>query len=201
MQDTSLQLNELRDYATRNGFTVADEFVDAGVSGTKSSRPELNRLMTEVRERRIRVVLCWKMDRLCRSLAHLVQTIQEFDSLGVRVIFTAQNIDTDSNNPLAKLLMHLMGAFSEFERSLLVERTTAGVRAARAKGKIPGRPRRVFRRDEAIRLRAEGWSWRRISKHLGVPVMTIVDACTESPSPTASIPDGNDTSLPVSIQR
>jgi len=201
-QNCTLQLNELREFATRNGFTVTDEFVDHGVSGTKASRPELNRMLAQVREGRIRVILCWKMDRLCRSLAHLVQTIQEFDALGIRVIFTTQNIDTDKSNPLAKLLCHLMGAFSEFERSLLVERTLAGVKAARAKGRVAGRPKRIFDRAEVARLRDRGMSWRAIARELNIPLSTTVDAFyeyhrTEIVQPGAAFGDGNESTSRV----
>jgi hypothetical protein len=78
-------------------------------------------------------------------------------------------------------------------KELIRERTVAGVRAARANGKTLGRPRRVFRRDEAIRLRAEGLSWRAIAKRLGLPVSTIVDACrcAEIVSPETPLPSGS----------
>ena len=80
-----------------------------------------------------------------------------------------------------------MSAFAEMEVSLIRERTIAGVRAARANGKVLGRPKRVFRRDEVVRLRDEqGLSWRAIAKELKLPVMTVVDAyrtCTEIASP------------------
>ena len=81
-----------------------------------------------------------------------------------------QNIDTDEPNPMARLLMHLMGAFAEFEREMIRDRTLAGVRAARARGKTLGRPQRILRRDEVISMRAAGSSWRAISKQTGVPV-------------------------------
>jgi len=92
------------------------------------------------------------------------------------VIAVTQNIDTDESNPMARLLMHLMGAFSEFEREMIRDRIVAGVRAARARGKTLGRPQRIFRRDEVITMRASGSSWRAISKQTGVPVCTLRDA-------------------------
>jgi putative DNA-invertase from lambdoid prophage Rac len=98
-------------------------------------------------------------------------------SLGVRFIAVTQNIDTDESNPMARFLLHIMAAFAELERELIRERVTAGVRAARANGKTLGRPKRVFRRDEAMRLREEGLSWRRIAAELGVPVTTVVEGC------------------------
>jgi putative DNA-invertase from lambdoid prophage Rac len=194
-QTCELQLRELREYCQRRGWSIHDEFIDTGISGTKSSRPELNRLLGDVRQRRIEVIVCWKLDRWARSLAHLVQSIQELDSLNVRFIAVTQNIDTDASNPMAKLLLHLMGAFAEFERSLIVERTIAGVRAAKAKGKVPGRPKRVFRRDEVVRLRdVERMSWRAIAATLAIPVMTAVDAyrCTEMVSAGAISSGGSD---------
>ena len=71
----------------------------------------------------------------------------------------------------------VMAAFAELEREMIRERVVAGVKAARANGKRLGRPKRVFRRDEAVRLRAEGMSWRKIAAKLGVPVTTGLEAC------------------------
>ena len=81
-----------------------------------------------------------------------------------------------------------------------VRRAVLGLRAARAKGKTIGRLRRVFRRDEAQRLRSQGWSWRKIAAELGVPVMTVRDACTESASTSDAIRDGNGTTSLASIE-
>jgi putative DNA-invertase from lambdoid prophage Rac len=85
--------------------------------------------------------------------------------------------------PASKLL-HILAAVAQFERELIRERTLAGIRVAQANGKQLGRPKRVFRRDELMRLREEGQSWRGIAAKLGIPVMTAVDAyrdyCTET---------------------
>jgi DNA invertase Pin-like site-specific DNA recombinase len=78
---------------------------------------------------------------------------------------------------MARFLLHIMAAFAELEREIISERVLAGVKAARAKGKQVGRPRRVFQRDEAVRLHAEGMSWRRIAVRLKVPVTTVLEAC------------------------
>jgi DNA invertase Pin-like site-specific DNA recombinase len=88
-----------------------------------------------------------------------------------------QNIDTDESNPMARFLLHIMAAFAELEREIIRERVVAGVKAARANGKQLGRPKRVFRRDEAVRLRAEGMSWRKIAARLKIPVTTVVEGC------------------------
>ena len=176
-QNCDLQLRELREYCAARKWEVAGEYVDTGWSGVKATRPELSRLMEDARKRRVDAVLVWKLDRWGRSVADSIRGIQELVSLEVRFIAVTQNIDTDQSNPMARFLLHIMAAFAELERELIRERTIAGVRTARSKGKVLGRPRRVFRRDEVIRLREEGLSWRVISRRLGIPVTTCIDAC------------------------
>jgi len=175
-----MQLRELRDYCQRRGWSIADEYVDTGWSGAQAIRPQLDRLMKEARQRRFGAVLVWKLDRWGRSLVNSLQTVQELVSLGVRFIAVTQNIDTDESNPMSRFMLHIFGAFAEFEREMIRERTVSGIRAARAKGKKLGRPKRVFRRDQAVHLRQIGRSWRAIAKQLGVPVSTIVDSCNDA---------------------
>src|SRR5215469_13190441 len=134
-QNCEMQLRELREYCSRRGWDVSAEYIDAGWSGAKASRPQLDRLMQDARRRRFDAVAVWKLDRWGRSLAHLVQSVQELSGLGVRFVAVTQNIDSDESNPIARLLMHLMAAFAEFERELIRERVKAGVLNARAKGK------------------------------------------------------------------
>jgi putative DNA-invertase from lambdoid prophage Rac len=86
---------------------------------------------------------------------------------------------------MSKFLLHLFAAFAEMERGIIRERVCAGVRAAKAKGTRLGRPQCVFRRDEAVRLRAEGKSWRSVAQTLNLPMSTVIDACrscSENPS-------------------
>jgi putative DNA-invertase from lambdoid prophage Rac len=121
-----------------------------------------------------------KLDRWGRSLIQSLQSVQELVSLGVRFIAVTQNIDTDESNPMSRFMLHIFGAFAEFEREMIRERTVSGIRAAKAKGKKLGRPKRVFRRDEVVRLRKSGQSWRSIAKQLGVPVSTVIDSSRAS---------------------
>ena len=176
-QTCDLQLRESRQYITARGWEPRGEYVDTGWSGSAASRPEFDRLLNDARMRRIDAVLVWKLDRWGRSVAASVKSIQELVSLGVRFIAITQNIDTNDSNPMARFLLHILAAFAELERELIRERVTAGVRAAKARGKQIGRPKRIFRRDEAVRLRAEGKSWRTIADVLDVPVATLIDAC------------------------
>jgi len=122
-------------------------------------------------------VAVFKLDRFGRSVLQLNQQLAALDSYGVRFIAASQGLDTDHSNPTSRLLFQILASVAEFERQLICERTLAGVRAARSHGKALGRPRRVFRRDEVLRLRAEGLSWRAIAQRLQVPVSTLVDAC------------------------
>ncbi len=178
-QNCEMQLRELREYLARRGWELGEEFIDAGFSGAKASRPALDRLMAAAARREFDCVLVWKLDRFGRSVLHLSQQLATLASHGIRFISSSQSIDTDASNPVSRLLTTILAGVAEFEREIIRERTLAGVRAAKAKGKTLGRPKRVFRRDEARRLRAEGMSWRVIAKQLGVPVSTVVDACTE----------------------
>jgi DNA invertase Pin-like site-specific DNA recombinase len=181
-QDASMQVAELHEYCKRKGWHQVTEYVDTGWSGTKSSRPELNRLMADVRLGNVKVILTWKLDRLARSLAHLVQTIQELDSLGVRFVAVTQNIDTSVSNPMSRFMLQIFGAFAELEREMIRERVTAGVRNAKRKGVQLGRKRVVFDRSKAIAMHQAGTSIRDIAAVLGVGVGTIHRAVFQKPA-------------------
>jgi len=172
-QDASMQVAELHEYCNRKGWHHVTDYVDTGWSGAKSSRPELNRLMADVRLGKVDVILTWKLDRLARSLAHLVQTIQELDSLGVRFVAVTQNIDTSVSNPMSRFMLQIFGAFAELEREMIRERVCAGVRNARRKGKTLGRKRVVFDRSKAIEMHMAGASVREIADALQVGRSTV----------------------------
>jgi DNA invertase Pin-like site-specific DNA recombinase len=185
-QDCSMQLRELRDYAQRQGWHIFHEYVDHGVSGAKATRPALTRLMTDARLKRFDAVVVWKLDRFGRSLPQLIENVQQLDSFGVRFIAMTQGIDTDQRNPAGRLLLHILASLAEFERDTIIERVRAGIATAQARGTHCGRPQRVFRRDEAVRLRDSGMSWRAVAEKLGVPVMTVVDGVRKGSLETGS---------------
>ncbi|HYM08378.1 MAG TPA: recombinase family protein, partial [Terriglobales bacterium] len=137
--------------------------------------------MREARVRRFDAVLVWKLDRWGRSVADCIRSIQELVGLGVRFLAVTQNIDTDESNPLSRFLLHILAAFGELEREMIRERVVSGIRTAKANGKALGRPRRVFRRDEAVRLQAQGMSWRKIAQVLDLPMSTVISACSKNP--------------------
>lgn len=186
-QHCDLQLRELREYIARRDWKNCGEYIDTGFSGSKASRPALDRLMADAANRKFDCVVVWKLDRFGRSVLNLSQQLATLTSFGVRFVATTQGLDTDQSNPTAALLLHILSAVAEFERSMIRERTLSGIKAAQAAGKVVGRPKRVFRRDEVVRLRdEEGLSWRAIGKRLGVPPMTILDSYRDSATCTES---------------
>ena len=116
-------------------------FFEDQISGAKSSRQGLDAMMEGVRRRAYDAVICFKLERLGRSLPPLAQIIGELDSCGVGLIVCGQGIDTTDSNPAARLQMHVLMAVAEFERSMIRDRTKAGLEAARRKGKTLGRPK------------------------------------------------------------
>jgi putative DNA-invertase from lambdoid prophage Rac len=189
-QSCEMQLRELREYIARRGWQNGGEYIDTGFSGAKASRPALDRLMADAAQRKFGCVAVWKIDRFGRSVLHLNQQLAALTSHGVRFIATSQSLDTDEKNPTSRLLLQILASVAEFEREMIRERTLSGIKAAQAAGKVVGRPKRVFRRDEVVRLRdQESLSWRAIGKRLGIPAMTAHDGyhesapCTETVSP------------------
>ena len=174
-QDCGIQRRELAAEAQRRGWTITHEYTDAGVSGAQRSRPQLNELLAAAARKEFDCVLVWKIDRFGRSVLHFTENLRALDQAGVRFIATSQGIDTDQANPTARLLTHILAAVAEFERDLIRERTSAGMRHAKANGVHLGRRHRVFDRERARDLRAAGRSWKEISEALGVPASTIRD--------------------------
>jgi DNA invertase Pin-like site-specific DNA recombinase len=164
-QDVGLQTRELRQFAEARAWTVAGEYIDAGVSGAKDSRPELNRLMADAHKRRFDVVCVWRFDRFARSVSHLLRALETFKALGIDFVSFSEQMDTST--PAGKMVFTVLGAVAELERSLIVERVRAGLRNARAKGKRLGRPRVSVDAVRIARLHAQGRSIREIADELG----------------------------------
>jgi DNA invertase Pin-like site-specific DNA recombinase len=177
-QDPEMQLSELREYASRRGWSITREYVDQGVSGSKESRPELNQLMSDAHRRKFDAVLVWKIDRFGRSLKHLVNALADLCAYGVAFISFRDNLDLST--PSGRLMFQIIGAMAEFEQSLIQERVKAGLRNARAKGRRLGRPPVRADIPEIHRLRSQGLSWRAIALKLGLGLGTVVRAAEKS---------------------
>jgi DNA invertase Pin-like site-specific DNA recombinase len=153
------------------GWKLAGEYVDAGISGTKEKRPELDRLMTDAHRRRFDCVVVWKFDRFARSVSHLLRALEGFRSLGIEFVSFSEQMDTST--PAGKMVFTVLGAVAELERSLIVERVKAGLRNAKAKGKRLGRPKTIVDTRRVAALRAQGFGWKKISREMGIGVGTL----------------------------
>jgi DNA invertase Pin-like site-specific DNA recombinase len=165
-QSPEMQIRELREFCGRRGWQIAGEYVDAGISGAKDSRPALNRLIADAHRRRFDAVVVWKFDRFARSVSHLLRALETFSALGVDFVSISEQMDTST--PTGKMVFTVLGAVAELERSLIAERVRAGLRNARAKGKRLGRPRIIVDALQIGRLRAQGRTIREIAEDLGV---------------------------------
>jgi len=177
-QDVTVQTRELRQFAESRGWQVVGEYVDAGISGSKDSRPELNRLMADAHRRRFDVVAVWRFDRFARSVSHLLRALETFKALGIEFVSLSEQVDTST--PAGKMVFTVLGAVAELERSLIAERVKAGLRNARAKGKRLGRPRVAVDAARIARLRAQGVGWKNIAAQLGIGVGTVLRAAQEA---------------------
>jgi DNA invertase Pin-like site-specific DNA recombinase len=173
-QDPELQLSELREHASRRGWSVHQEYIDRGISGSRESRPALNELMSDAQRRRFDVIAVWKLDRFARSLKWLVNSLAEFEALGIHFVSLRDNLDLST--PAGRLMFQIIGAMAEFERSLTQERVRAGLRNARAKGRRLGRPKRVVDISEVQNLRKVGKSWREIATEMKIGLGTLYRA-------------------------
>jgi DNA invertase Pin-like site-specific DNA recombinase len=138
-QTAENQILELRAYCAERGWTVAAEYVDIGISGSTTSRPQLDALLAAARRRKVDGVVTWKLDRLGRNLRHLILTLDELTALGVSFVSLGESIDTTT--AAGRLQLHILGAFAEFERGRITERVHAGIARARQQGKRLGRRR------------------------------------------------------------
>ena len=136
------QLAELREHAARRGWSAPAEFLGVA-SGGKRERAALDRLLTEVRRGRVDVILCFRLDRLARSLAHLAQLIEELRVHKIALVVPGQSIDTTAESPAARFQVSVLGAVAELERGMIVKRVRAGLAVAKAKGTRLGRPSKV----------------------------------------------------------
>ncbi len=179
-QSVDLQLDGLRDYAKARGFAVVEEYVDKGVSGARSRRPALDQLLANAHRRRFDAVLIWRLDRLARSVRHLVNVAADLETLGIDLVVLDQGIDTSTS--AGRFLFHTLAAVGELERELMRERTVAGLAAAKRRGKRLGRPRVHVPRTQAEVLIAQGKTVSEVARSLGVARSTLQRALPKTVS-------------------
>ncbi len=168
-QDTELQRQDIQRFLEGRGWNSVTYYEDKA-SGSHGDRTQLKWMLTDARQRRLDAIVCWKMDRLFRSLRDLVTTLQEFTDLGIEFISIRDQIDMSTAS--GRLMTHLLAAFGEFERSLCIERVNAGLQVARSRGTKLGRPRLV-EADKVLELRNRGMSMSRIATALNISKSSV----------------------------
>ncbi len=175
-QTLPLQIKDLREFAKRRKWKIEVEISDVA-SGAKT-RPKREDLLKLARQRKIDCILVWRLDRFGRSLADLITTLDELNSLGVS--FVSLNESLDLTTPSGKALAGMLAVFAEFERSILKERVKAGIAEARSKGRVHGRPKTASNKKEEVReLFASGMSKSEISRQLKIGRTSVIRLLNE----------------------
>lgn len=155
----------------QRGWSVV-EYVDEGVSGVETTRPALDRMLADAQAGRLDVVAVWKLDRLGRSLQHVLSMLDQLTNQGVEFV-SLRDAGMDTTTPAGRLFTAMVAAFAAFERDIIRERVIAGVRRAQAAGKHCGRPRVEMDLRPALAMLNEGHGLKTTAKALGVSRATL----------------------------
>lgn len=171
-QDIGLQVDELRQMAAQRGWAVVEVFADEGVSGGQAQRPALDRMLEQARAGQFDVVAVWKLDRLARSVAHMLTLADSLNAWGVGLV-SARDAHIDTTTPAGRFTFQILAAVAELEKELIRERVIAGVRRAQAAGKHCGRPKVKMDLRPAVALLREGRSLKETARILGLSRNTL----------------------------
>jgi len=179
------QRRALEDYCKSKGISEYEVFEDFNIGGAKESRPQLDRMMKEVREGKFSAVIVYSFSRFARSTRYLLASLEEFSLLKVNFVSVSENIDLAT--PMGRAMFVIIAAIASLERELIVERVRNGMINAKAKGKRIGRPQTI--NDELIAtLRAENYSYREISKMLNIGQGSITASLRRTAQKVSSLP-------------
>lgn len=173
-QTVENQNQELYAVAERLGWEIVAIFCDVGISGFKGKgkRPAFDNLMKMVSRKEIDLVACWSIDRLGRSLQHLVLFLQEINDRNIDLYLHQQNLDTST--PSGKAMFQMMSVFAEFERSMIRERVKSGLARAKKSGVKLGRPKLDYKKKKRIeKLLRSGSSINSIARSVKVGNATV----------------------------
>lgn len=166
-QSTEMQLDSLREYAKQRKWKIVAEF-DETASGAKDDRPKRTELINLCRQKKIDVVLVWKLDRWGRSMTDLVLTLKEIAALEIGFVSYTEHLDFTT--PMGRLMVGLLSILAEFEREIIKERMWAGRQRYKEKnGNLGGRKATAMAKaPEVLALYEKGWSKYQIAKHIGI---------------------------------
>lgn len=136
-QDIGMQRQYIEEYARREGLEIFRVYEDEGYSGGKDSRPAFDRMLEDLREGLFQGIVVYKLDRIGRSLPHLVKLFEEFSKKRVAFISATQNIKTDT--PEGEMFLNMLMVFAQYERGLTINRIKDGQEKARKEGKQIGK--------------------------------------------------------------
>jgi DNA invertase Pin-like site-specific DNA recombinase len=173
-QTTDNQRLDLERVAAQRGWDVVETYVDHGISGSKGrdKRPAFDKLCKDATNGKLDLVAAWSIDRLGRSLQHVVAFLNELNAMNVDLYLHQQSVD--SSTPGGKALLSMCAVFAEFERNMIIQRVTAGMVRAKSQGKVFGRPRATAAIElEIHRLRKLGYGIIKTAKLAGVGVSTV----------------------------
>lgn len=170
-QTLPMQLSQMKDYVKNRKWTLAAEFEEIG-SGAKI-RPKREELLKLARQRKIDVILVWKLDRFGRSLADLITSLNELQELGV--IFVSITEALDFSTPSGRAMAGMLSTFAEFERDIIRERVKAGIANARKQGKLHGRPPTASNKlDKILELKSGGFNNSQIARELKISRPSVI---------------------------
>src|SRR6266853_5555684 len=197
-QHLETQLLDLREMAKQRGLEVVREYTDV-ISGAKSERPGLDSLMSDARRHRSDVVLVAAFDRIARNVRHFLDVLDELNHIGIQFISLRENIDT--GGPLGRAMLTIIGAISELERSLIVERVKTGMRRAKLEGRRIGRTPLNINREEVVQDRRSGMSLTEVSMKHRISRASVCRLVREAGvSPTRVIAQGSHTTDSAALE-
>lgn len=170
-QDAETQLMPLRGYCERGGLEVYKVYVDE-ISAVKT-RPAFNEMMNDARLLLFGAIIVWKLDRFARSMKDFVMVTMQLERYAVGLVSLTEGIDTRNQNPAAKMMMHMLAAMAEYERSLIQERVKAGIARRRAAGLPIGRNKLIMSFDRLAEWVKEGLTEQQIADKTGASLTTV----------------------------
>jgi DNA invertase Pin-like site-specific DNA recombinase len=181
-QHPETQLYDLREMTKQRGYQIVREYTDI-ISGSKSKRPGLDQLMADARRHRFDILVVAAFDRIARNVRHFLEVLDELNQLNIQFISLRENIDT--GGPLGRALLTIIGAISELERSLIVERVKAGMRRAKLEGRRIGRAPLQVDRVALLRDRQRGLSLNQLARAYKIPKASVCRVLNEAKAPVS----------------